>query len=429
MSYRWIAASLVAAAVALPAAAFSESAADYTPPQLVKRGTATTPIAGPGKVILKVLVNPDGSFKVQDIIQSTNHADDAAAREIAQNSTYRPAKRGGKPVLAFYDFTLKFVGSGVTSSGDEGTLAGYERMIRAGNYSGAKQGLGGYLAAHPGDKTAQLYLGIANTFLLDYHGAAAAFDASGTIPSNYRAVAAKAYAEDAVTRTNAKDYAGATASAKRSVELSPGVATYNTLGFAELGGGDFAGSVRDFVKARDLAVAEKVSAHERALILSNLTSAQLGAGNLDAAKAAASEAAKLDPSVTGAQVALAGYYAQKGREAADAGKQIEAAGWYEQAAQAAPSAAVTMYVNAAFSYLNAKPQPDNAKAKADADKALAIDANGAPANFAAGIALANDGKSAEAMTYLRRAEAAAKAGTDANLTASIQAAIKQLGGK
>lgn len=88
-----------------------------------------------------------------------------------------------------------------------------------------------------------------------------------------------------------------------------------------------------------------------------------------------------------------------------------------------------MYVNAAFSYLNAKPQPDNAKAKADADKALAIDANGAPANFAAGIALANDGKSAEAMTYLRRAEAAAKAGTDANLTASIQAAIKQLGGK
>jgi tetratricopeptide (TPR) repeat protein len=431
MIHRTIAASLLSLAFAMPLAGLAQSNGSenyYVPPKLLKRGAPSSPIAGPGTVIVKVLVNPDGSFKVQDVIASTNHADDAAAKEIAQHSTYRPATRGGKAVLAFYDFTLKFTGTSVSAGGDEGSLPGLERMIGAGNYSGAKGGLNEYIAAHPEDKQAHVDLGVANTFLLDYPAAVAAFDAAGPIPANYRSVAGKAYAEDAMTLTTAKNYPAAIAAAKHSVELSPGVATYNTLGFAELDSGDAAGAIRDLTKARDLANAAKLPAHERALIASNLTGAYLAAGNLDAAKTTAAEVAKLDPSASGAQVAIASYYAKKGKEFADAGKQFEAAASYEQAAAAAPSAAVTMYTNAAFSYLSAKPNPDFAKAKADADKALAIDANNAGANFAAGIALANDGKSSDALTYLRRAEASAKAGTDPNLTSSIQTAIKQLSG-
>jgi tetratricopeptide (TPR) repeat protein len=430
MFHRQIAASLVLVAFGMPLAALAQSTGTesyYVPPKMLKRGVPRSPIAGPGTVIVKVLVNPDGSFKVQDVIGSTNHADDTAAKEIAQNSTYRAATRGGKPVLAFYDFTLKFTAASVSSGGDEGTLPGLERMLRAGNFSGAKDGLAGYLSAHPDDKQAHVDLGVANTFLLDYRAAVAAFDAAGTLPANYRPVAGKAYAEYAVAQTNAKAYPSAIAAAQRSVELSPSLATYNTLGYAELVSGDAASAVRDLSKARALAAAGNAPAHDRALIVGNLASAYVGAGNIEGAKSAAAEVAKLDPSATGAQVAVASYYEKRGKEFAAAGKQLDAAAAYEEGAQAAPSVAGTLYVAAAFSYLNAKPQPENAKAKADADKALAIDANSAPANFAAGIALANDGKNTEALTFLHRAEASAKTGTDAGLSSNIQAAIKQLG--
>lgn len=430
MFQRTIAASLVSVAFAAPLAALAQTGTEnyYFPPKLVKRGAPKTPIGGPGTVVVKVLVNPDGSFKVQDIITSTNHANDAAAKEIAQSSTYKPATRGGKPILAFYDFTLKFTGSGFSSGEDSASLPGLERLLRAGNYSGAKTGLTAYLAAHPEDKAAQVDLGVANTFLLDYPAAAAAFDAAGPIPANYRAVAGKAYSETAVSLSAAKNYPAAVAAANHAVELSPGVATYNTLGYAELAAGDAPGAVRDLEKARDLAVAANAPAHDRALVVSNLTSAYVTVGNIEAAKSAAAQVAKLDPSATGAQIALATYYAKKGKELADAGKQLDSAAAYELAAQTAPSVAVTMYANAAFSYLSAKPKPENAKAKADADKALAIDANDPGANFAAGVALANDGKNSDALTFLHRAEAATKSGGDQTLAPAIQAAIKQLGG-
>ena len=432
MLHRTIAASLLSVACALPCASLAQSNGTenyYSPPKLVKRGLPQSPIAGPGTVVVKVLVNADGSFKVQDVIRSTNHGNDAAAKEIAEHSSYRPATRGGKPVVAFYDFTLKFSASSVSSGGDEGTLAGFERMIRAGNFSGAKDGLVQYVAAHPDDKTAQVDLGVAATFLLDYPRAAAAFDAAGTIPANYRTVAGKAYAEHAAGLATAKEYPAAIAAGRRAVELSPGVSTYNALGFAELGSGDSASAIKDLGKARELAADAKAPVRDRALIASNVTSAYLAAGQIDAAKTSAAEAAKLDPTVTGAQGAFLSYYVKKAKESADAGKQLDAAAAYEQAAQAVPSAAGTMYANAAFSYLSAKPSPENLKAKADADKALAIDANNAAANFAAGIALANDGKNTEALTFLHRAETLAKAGNDPGLTSNIQSALKQLSGK
>ena len=432
MVHRTLAASLVCFAFALPLAAFAQSDGaenTYVPPKLLTRGVPASPIAGPGTVIVKVLVNPNGSFSVEGVIRSTNHANDAAAKEIAKNSTYRPATRGGKPILAFYDFTLKFSGASVSSGGDEGTLAGLERMTAAGNASGAKAGLAAYIAAHPDDRAAQADLGVANTLLPDYPAAVAAFDAAGSIPAKYRAVAGKAYAEHAVSLANSKKYPAAIAAAKRSVELSPGVATYDALGFAELGAGDAASAIRDLEKARESAAAGHASAHDRALIASNVTSAYLAAENLEAAKSAAAEAAKLDPAATGARVAFASYYAKKAQELDDSGRQLEAAAAYEQAAEAAPSAATTMYANAAFSYLRVKPEPANGKAKVDADKALALDANSAAANFAAGIALANQGKNADALTFLRRAETSAKAGIEPRLTASIQAAIQQLSGR
>jgi len=81
------------------------------------------------------------------------------------------------------------------------------------------------------------------------------------------------------------------------------------------------------------------------------------------------------------------------------------------------------------SYLNLKPKPDNDKAKADADKALAVAPDNAVANYAAGIALANQaGKSKDALVYLNKADASAKSGNDTSLATAIENAIKQLNG-
>ncbi len=87
------------------------------------------------------------------------------------------------------------------------------------------------------------------------------------------------------------------------------------------------------------------------------------------------------------------------------------------------------YTQAALSYLNAQPKPDATNAKAAADKALALKPDDATANFAAGIALADQpGKTQDALVYLNKADTLAKGGTDAKLTAQIEAAIKQLNG-
>ena len=233
-----------AAGLLLPLGASAQSNGTenyYTPPKIKKQGTSQTPLAGNGKVLVKVLVNPDGTFKVQGVITSTNHGDDAAALEIARSSSYVPAVRGPKKVVAFYDFTLKFTGGSTVSGGQaEGSELGrYEMELHAANYTGAQAGLKAYVEAHPGDPKAELDLAVADTFLNDDAAAAAAFDKVGTIPANYKAVAAKAYIQNAVNLLNNKDTVNGLAAAKRAAEIAPGFASYDTRGVAELLSSDF----------------------------------------------------------------------------------------------------------------------------------------------------------------------------------------------
>jgi tetratricopeptide (TPR) repeat protein len=403
----------------------------YTPPKLAKQGTSETPIAGTGKVVVQVLVNADGTFKVQKVLRSTNHGDDATALEIAKSSTYVPANRGGKKILAFYDFTLSFKASGGTTSeqGGEGSgVAQYERELRAGNYKGAQEGLKAYLAAHPSDPKGQLDLGVADTFLDDYEGAVAAFDKAGDIPANEKAVAAKAYVSQAVQLINNKNYQDALAVAKHAVQISPGFASYDTQGVAEMASGDNAAAVADLEKAHALAKPE-VPAVSRSADDVHLMQAYLANGNLDGAKQIAAEAAAIDAHAKAdSESVFADYYAKKARASETAGKFADAAAFYEQAAALAPSQAALLYGNAAFSYLNVTPQPLNDKAKGDADKALAADANSAAANFAEGAALANLGKKSDAQTYLKKADDLAKAANNTSMVTSVERALKQLSG-
>ena len=426
-----LAAAILAAATVAPLSAGAQSTGltYYTAPTLVKRGTSSSPIAGAGTVVVQVMVNKDGSFKVVRVIHSTNTGDNAAALEIAKTSTYKPAARGPVKQSAFYDFTLKFTSTGAAAApaetGSQTGAAQYERMIRAGNYSGAQSGLKTYTAAHPEDENAQQLLGVASAFLNQDEDATAAFDKSGTISPNYKSVAAKAYADYAVTAQKNNEFDKAVAAAKKAVALEPSFYLYNTLGTAESSAGQNDAAIADLEKARSLGTDAKAS--DRAVVDANLASAYLSAGKPDMAKQVAAEGTKLDPSSSGVSNVLANYYIKQAQTASAAGKGAAAATAYEQAAAAAPSQAVPLYTQAAFANLGQNPDPTSAKAYAD--KALALKPDDASANYAAGIALADQpGKSKDALVYLNKADGLAKAANDTKLTSQIEAAIKQLGG-
>ncbi|GAC1496542.1 MAG: hypothetical protein NVS1B2_17160 [Vulcanimicrobiaceae bacterium] len=418
------------------AARAGDATSAFTPPKLTSQGHSSTAVAGAGTVVVKVLVAKTGAATVQGVIRSTNHGDDAAALEIARTSTYRPAMRGATPQTAFYDFTLKFAArtgaSNISDARDAATtvgLAAYERQIRLGNYGGAQSGLRTFVAAHPGDAKAELDLAVATAFLGQASAAADGFDRAGTVPGNYAALAAKAYNDAAGERLKAKDYAGAVSAAKHAVALNAGPFTYNTLGTAEDAAGDHTSAIVDLEKARSLATSAGLKSSDRATIDVNLATAYLAAGKPDDARPIADEIAKLDPSQTNVQTLFANYYAKSANDLAGSGKFDDAAALYEKSAAVAPAQAVSMYTSAALAYLK-KTKPDNERAKADADKALAIDPDNASANFAAGIALANQpGRTKDALPYLNHADASAKKGSDPTLTAAIENLLRQLGGK
>ncbi len=236
-----LAAALAPSLVAPLAASAQNGTENYFYPATIKMfGKTTLPVAGPGQVIVKVLVKADGSFTVQNVIRSTNHADDAAALDIAKHSTYHPAARGvaKKPTTSFYDFTVSFKGDsassggGGASSGESGSLASYDAMISSGKYADAESGLTTYLQAHPDDQPALVDLGVAQAFANEDTPAAATFDKVTAIPDKYKVVAARAYAHASGAATAAKSYDVAVADAKKADAIAPSAYASNTLGAA-----------------------------------------------------------------------------------------------------------------------------------------------------------------------------------------------------
>ncbi|MFH1176068.1 MAG: energy transducer TonB [Acidobacteriota bacterium] len=61
-----------------------------------------------GKVVLKLLVNRDGSVGEVRVVRSTDPALDAACREAASRWRFEPAKVNGEPVAAWDTVTIAF---------------------------------------------------------------------------------------------------------------------------------------------------------------------------------------------------------------------------------------------------------------------------------------------------------------------------------
>lgn len=411
-----------------PLAAFAQTGTYYTPPKLVKQATPTTPIAGKGAVTVQVFVKKTGQIGAVKVQKSTNHADDAVALEIARNSTYKPGMRDAKPIDAFYTMALKFNGTSVVNDTgtSSGQLVGANALIRAGKYAEAKTQIQSYLGAHPGDKDANALLGVADAFLDDNAGAAAAFDAAGTIPERFRNVAAKAYSDAAVDALKAKNNDQAIALADKALALQQNVNTLFIQGTAYANAQRYPQAIADLEKAKSQAAAGHADAQTLNAIDASLATAYIFGGRVDQGTALAKALKQRDPSNTRVDDALATYYNQQAVAAMQAGKKDEAVTDLESAARAVPSRAVVLYVQAA-NVLSQGTTVDWKRVKAEADKALAVDGNDARANYVAGIALANGGDGKSAIPYLQKAKA--NAGSDASLNADIDAALKKLGQK
>ncbi len=410
---------LAAAVLAAPGPALAQTSS-HQPPHIVKIGT-TARATVPGKVIVQVLVPATGAAVVKRIVKSTNHADDAAALDVARSSTYAHAMLDGKPNTEFFDFTANFTGNGI-SSAPSGSLVSYEALLHRSRFAEAKTGLTTYLAAHPADPKAQLDLALANSFLGNTDEAAASFAKVPAIPDSMKPAARRAFYEASTSALKGKQFDVATSFARKAVAVTPDYTSYAALGAALLGANDDPGAVSAYEKSRSLAMS--APAAERATIDGNLVVAYLGAGAPDKAKTTADEAKTLDPKANAAG-AFGQFYAEQAKQKTTAGDLPGAAAAYEMGAQTDPADAVTLYGDAAFAYLKIQPA-DNAKAKAAADKALALDATDALANFAEAVSLSNGGKGAEALPYLNKADASAKAKGQTDLATQIETSIHNL---
>lgn len=435
-------AALTVAAVALSGSpARAQYSNEFTAAKLIRQGKTSVAIAGSGMVIVQVQVNADGSHKAIKVIKSTNAGDNAAALDIAQNSTYRPAHRGSKAVTAFYDFTLRFNGKSVAASSEESSGASnaglssaasqVAALIRAKNYAAAKSKAQAELISAPTDESLREMLGIAAYDAGDVTTAAAAFDKVTTIGKQFQPAAAASFAAASVT-VAAQDPAQALAYANKAVALSPDTNSKFALGTAQLANKQYPQALATLKAVHDAAMNDpKLSKTSKVNIDARLMSAYSAANDSAGAAAIAAEMKRLDPSSTLSGRVMGNSYLKMGVDATQAQKYDEALKDFQQAAaQGDPEVAVTANTQAAFVIAKTS-KPDYKLMQSYADKALAVKPNDAQANFAEGIALTgqwsqshDDAQKQKATAALNKADSLAKASGNEALALSIETFIK-----
>ncbi|MBV8727351.1 MAG: hypothetical protein JO233_06165 [Candidatus Eremiobacteraeota bacterium] len=398
---RFAGAILTVAVATTAVGAAATISTDYKPPKLSHLGKSAVPVAGSGTVIVKVLVKSDGSFTVQNVIRTTNAADNAAALDIAKNSTYRVGLRGGKPTTAFYDFTLKFNGKSVSSPDEESAVA-----------SGSVAAINALLKAQ------------------NYVGAAAEFDKMSSIPARDKSAAAATYATAAVQlqHSNAQQ---ALAYGQKAVSLVPDSSSYFALGVAQLANNQNADAAASLKRAHDAAGGPRTT-KERAVLDTYLIQAYNATGDTADANAISAELKRISPNTSTSSTGAVPAAFNDAVTAENGGKFDDAVKLYEQAAQASPSIAVTAYARAAFAIGRMQP-PDYKRMKAEADKAVALNANDPGANAAEGIAVTqlgivnrDDGQKKQGLDILNKADAQAKAANITGLVNLIENFIKSV---
>jgi TonB family protein len=440
----WLRAAATAALVAsatLPAAA--QYANEFVPAKLAKQGTTSKTIAGSGTVVVQVQVNADGSHKAIKVIKSTNPADNGAALDIAQNSTYHPARRGSTPITAFYDFTLKFNGKSVSNNQPSSQAGGsatqispaaekVAALIQAKQYSEAKSTAQSELASAPSDDSLRQMLGIAAYDDNDFMTAAAAFNQVPTVGKQFVPIAASSLAAAAVQSAQ-QNPSQAMQYAQKAMTLDPTTNSRFALGVAQLANNQNADALATLKAVHDAAISNtSMSTSTKVNIDSELLRAYMANNDTQGAQTVAAEIKQLDPSSTaaarvmGSNLVNAGVAAAKAKDSATALKDFDQA-----ASMGDPDLSVVAYTQAAFTVAQ-ESKPDYKQMQAYADKALALKPDDPQANFAEGISLTgqwasshDDGTKTKALAALNKADASAKAAGNEALSLQIQSFIKQ----
>ncbi|MBV8638765.1 MAG: tetratricopeptide repeat protein [Candidatus Eremiobacteraeota bacterium] len=432
--------TMAMAATTVPALA--QVANEFSIAKVMKVGTSSQPISGSGTVKVQVQVNADGSHKAMKVISSTNPGDNAAAMEIAQNSSYRPAHRGTTPITSFYDFELKFNGKSVSHTeqggggGAPSALAGapssvtgpIDAAIRAHQYDTAISKANAALVSSPGNPAILQLLGIAQYYNKDYPSAAATFSKVDTIGKEFQPLAADAFASASVqeSQTNpstALDYA------QKAVGLANNSNSQFALGVAQLANKQYPQAITTLKAVHDKTTDPKT----KVAIDRQLLSAYLATNDTAGANATTAEMKQLDPTGGSATTAVGSHYIQLGNDAMTAKNYDDALKDYDQAAATGdPKVTVTANTGAAFAILSMQ-KPDYQKAQSYAAKAVAAAPNDPQANYAAGVSMvgiyANSKKASDkqqALDFLNKADQAAKAAGNTALALQIENQIKNI---
>ena len=436
-------AGLAVIACSLPASA--QYSSEFSPAKLTAQGKTSLPIAGSGTVIVQVQVNADGTHKAIKVIKSSNSGDNAAAMDIAQNSSYRPAHRGNSATPSFYDFTLKFNGKSVAqssdlASGDSGDSASARaaasqiaQLISAGKYAQAKTAAESAMLSTPTDEIRQL-LGVSEAQQGQFTDAAAAFERVGTITKQFHLIASQSYANAAVA-LGSSNPTQALAYAQKAVSLDPSTNSQYALGVAQVANKQYTDAIATLKTVHTKAFADsKTPTNAKVAIDSTLLSAYTQTNDSADASAMASEIKTLDPTSTLPGRVLGNTYLQSGSAALQAKDYAGAMKDFDlAAAQGDNEVAVTANVQAAFTVIKIDPaKADYKKMQAYAEKALALKPDSPEANFAEGIALTaqaaaghDDAMMKKAQASLDKADQLAKAAGNEALALSIEGFIKQ----
>lgn len=433
------------ALIALPASA-QYYQTEVVPPTIVKLGTHSSPVAGTGQVRVQVLVRPDGSHVVSRIISSTNHGDDAAAREIAESSTYRPATRGGKAIIYYYDPIFKF--SGKTVAGFEGLPptqaasggnATIDAMLRSGRYSEAQSAAQSALTSRPNDPELLQELGVADYYLKDYEGAAAAFYKVSAIARIYQTVAASSFANAAAhlgseVNASTEDETVALAYARRAIALDPGPNSQFALGVAEIGDKQYAQGLATLQAVHSTVFGRQGTPVDVKYAIDNeMLVAYIGMSDLNGAQETANEMMRLKPGDSRPAESVCQIYINQGQTALSAKNYQQAISLFEKAASFDDPQCRTAGYDRAANAVDAETKPDASQIKAYADKALAVNANDPVANMFEGVALYFEYQSvhsaqlkSQSLTYLNKADSLAKAAGNQSLVQTIETFIRQV---
>lgn len=437
------AAALLALTPVIAAAQYSN---EFTPAKLLQQGKTTHDIAGSGTVVVQVQVNPDSSHKVVKVLRSTNSGDNAAAMDIAQSSSYRPAHRGTTPVVSFYDFTLKFNGKAVVNTPTEGEGGGVPSsggsvspaagqvaaLIRQHQYSAAVSKAQGALMNSPGDESLRQMLGIAEFDSGNVTGAAAAFDKVQNIGSQFKPIAAASFARAAVS-TASSNPTQALTYANKAMALEPGANSRFALGVAQLANNQNAEALASLKAAHDAELSDRSLATSSKVNLDQeLMRAYIANNDSAGAQQVAAEIKRLDPSSNAGSEAMGGSLLTAGVTAFNNKDYTTALADFDQAAASgSPDVAFQANVLAAKAIGNGT-KPDYKRMQAYADKALAIKPNDPNANFAEGIALTgqwfgdhNDNTKKAASAALAKADQEAKDQGDEGLALQIESFTKK----